>query len=205
MNGSTTPSFKHVPQCNIWCDCYANTHMKMETRIEQLIGLKNILAVGYCFLLVVLISGCVQDDSEQGLQLGGVAPDFAVKDLSGNVAVLSNFTGSPVILRFFETDCRFCRADTAVFKGFYSKNKEKGLHILYIGSFYENREALQAFIEELGIGFPVAMDMDAKLADLYDIRAYPQTLFISPDQKLLAALLGGVSEAEMVEILGEFL
>ncbi|MFW2365756.1 MAG: TlpA family protein disulfide reductase [Desulforhopalus sp.] len=168
--------------------------------------------VGYLFVrralflaLFLICTGCVQEEKVQVLQLGDTAPDFAAKDLEGNVAVLSNFAGSPIILRFFETGCRFCKADTPAFSKFYQKNKGKGLQLLYIGSFYESEEALQAFIDELGVDFPVAMDEGARLADLYAIRAYPQTLFISPEQKIVAAILGGVGEAELEEILGKYL
>ena len=66
-------------------------------------------------------------------------------------------------------------------------------------------ESLQLFADELGIVFPIAMDKNGGLADLYDIRAYPQTIFIGPDQKILAAILGGVGEAELQEIMGKFL
>lgn len=157
------------------------------------------------FIFLLLFSGCVQEEKAQNLQLGDPAPDFAVKDLAGRVTVLSNFAGSPVILRFFETGCRFCKADTPAFSRFYDKYKGKDLQLLYIGSFYESEEALRTFIDELHIDFPVAMDEGARLADLYGVRVYPQTLFISPDQKIVAAILGGVGEAELEEILGKYL
>ncbi len=154
------------------------------------------------FLLAFLLLGCVHEEKHKPLQLGDTAPDFAVKDLQGNVIVLSNLQGSPVILRFFETNCRFCRADTPAFTKFYAAHKDKRLQILYIGSFYEKEHDLQAFAKELGLVFPVALDKQAQLADLYGIRAYPQTVFIGPDRKILAALLGGVGEAELQEIFG---
>lgn len=159
------------------------------------------IAVLFCLVL----GGCGQEEKPKGLRLGDTAPDFAVKDIDDRVIVLSSLRGGPVILRFFESNCRFCKADTPAFKDFYSKYRDKGLRVIYIGSFYEKREALQAFAEELQIDFPVALDTAARLADLYDIRAYPQTLFISPDQKILAALLGGVGQAELQEILGKYL
>lgn len=156
-------------------------------------------------MFMVLFAGCVQEEKVKNLQLGDPAPDFAAKDLAGKVTVLSSLKGNPVILRFFETGCRFCKADTPAFSKFYQKYNSKGLQLLYIGSFYESNEALRDFIDELEINFPVAMDEDARLADLYGIRAYPQTIFISPDQKIVAAILGGVGEAELVEILGQYL
>lgn len=157
------------------------------------------------FLLLPLFLGCVQEKKTKPLQLGDIAPDFAVKDLQGKVTVLSSLHGSPVILRFFETNCRFCRADTPAFSKFYTRHKDQGLQVLYIGSFYEKGESLQVFADQLGLVFPVAMDKNGGLADLYDIRAYPQTIFISPDQKILAAILGGVGEAELQEIMGKYL
>lgn len=156
----------------------------------------------FLLLLVVVLLSCVREDQPKPLQLGDTAPDFAVKDLQGNVIVLSNLRGHPVILRFFETNCRFCRADTPAFTHFYNAHKDQGLQVLYIGSFYEKEQDLQAFARELGLVFPVALDKQAHLADLYGIRAYPQTVFISPDHKILAALLGGVGETELREIFG---
>jgi peroxiredoxin len=168
-------------------------------------GWRKILARFFLLLALLLLLGCIQEKKSKPLQLGDTAPDFAIKDLSGKVTVLSNLHGSPVILRFFETNCRFCRADTPAFTKFYSEHKDKGLQVLYIGSFYENVEKLREFAEEMAIVFPVAADRDAALADLYDIRAYPQTIFIDPEQKILAAILGGVGEAELQEILGKYL
>ena len=177
----------------------------MQKKIGTAMKHKAFLFFMLLLLLLPLFLGCVQDKKIKPLQLGDTAPDFAVKDLEGKVIVLSNLHDSPVILRFFETNCRFCRADTPAFTKFYLEHKDQGLQVLYIGSFYEKVESLQAFADELGIVFPIAMDKKAELADLYDIRAYPQTVFISPDQKILAAILGGVGEAELQEILGKYL
>lgn len=164
------------------------------------------LAIAVLSVVVLLLFvGCSPQEQARDLQLGDIAPDFAVKDLQGDVLVLSSKKGKPVIVRFFETDCRFCKADTPVFTNFYNENKDKGLEIIYIGSFYEDEKALKKFVEEINPNFPVAMDANARLANLYGIKAYPQTLFISPDQTILAALLGGVGKAELQEILGQYL
>ena len=161
----------------------------------------------FAFLVTRLLLGCdrERETPQANLQLGDSAPDFAAKDLDGNVTVLSSLRGSPVILRFFETQCRFCKADTPIFNEFYKKHQDTGVKILYVGSFYENEKALRAFTGELGTTFPVILDNGAKLADQYGIRAYPQTVFLSPEGKILAALLGAVSEAELTEILGKYL
>jgi len=174
---------------------------------EKLAGLGRLSTILTVIVVVgAILCGCEgQQETKKELQLGDPAPDFAIKTLSGEVAVLSSLRGRPVILRFFETGCRFCRADTPAFNRFYTKHKDNGLYVLYIGSFYESRVALEKFIEELQLDFPVAMDEGAKLADLYGVKAYPQTIFIGPQGQLLAALLGGVGEPEMEEIFAEYL
>jgi peroxiredoxin len=136
---------------------------------------------------------------------GDTAPDFAARDIDGNVIVLSSLAGKPVVVRFMETNCRFCKADTPIFNSYFEKYREKGLTVVYISSFYEDIKAVKSFIELLEVSFPVVMDNDAKLADLYNVKVYPQTFMIGPDRQILANIFGGVGEAEFTELLGAYL
>lgn len=155
------------------------------------------------FLLVFLLTGCQPAEESKELHLGDTAPDFAIKTMDGDVIVLSSLKGQGVILRFFETNCRFCKADTPAFIDYYNKVGKEKLTVLYVGSFYESEDSLRAFTEELGVNFPVAMDQNGRLAKQYNILAYPQTLFIGKNMELLAAILGGVGSAELEEIMGK--
>lgn len=154
---------------------------------------------------VVMAGGCQQERRVGPLKTGDQAPDFAVKDLDGDVIVLSSLAGHPVIIRFWDTDCRFCRADTPIFNRYFEKYRDKGLQVIYVSSFNADKKAVQDFIELLEVPFPVVMDNEAKLADLYNVEVYPQTFVIGPDRHLLAHLYGGVGEAELIELIGRFL
>lgn len=166
----------------------------------------QILLLSLLLLCVLLLaSGCQQQQRSGPLKVGEEAPDFAVKDLNGNVIVLSNLAGNPVVIRFWDTSCRFCKADTPIFNRYFEKYKDKGLHVVYVSSFYEDKKAVQNFIKLLEIPFPAVMDPEAKLADLYNVEVYPQTFIIGPDRQLIAHLYGGVGEAELVELVGGFL
>jgi peroxiredoxin len=157
------------------------------------------------FLIVILLSGCTTEETETNIEVGAIAPDFCVKDLDGNIVILSNFKEEPVILRFWETDCRFCRADTPIINVYFEKYKDRGLKVFYISASTENKEAVTDFIKDLEVPFPVIMDDDAIIADLYNILLYPQTLIIAPGQKILAIIPGGVGEADLDELIGPFL
>ncbi len=156
-------------------------------------------------LALLLLFGCQPEKPPAEFSLGDPAPDFAARDLDGRVVVLSSLRGKAVILRFFESDCRFCKADTPILAELSRRYRQDGLMVLYVGSFYDQEAALRAFVAEQGIDFPVLLDQSARLADLYRIRVYPQTLFISPEQTLVGALLGAVGAAEVREIFAPYL
>ena len=69
----------------------------------------------------VSIFGCSNEEVAKEIAVGDDAPDFMAKDLQGNVVILSYFKDQPVILRFWETDCKFCRADTPIINVYFEK------------------------------------------------------------------------------------
>ena len=51
----------------------------------------------------------------------------------------------------------------------------------------------------------MALDGDGKMTADYQVSMVPQTIFISPDRKIITAMLGGVGEAELQELIGSYL
>lgn len=166
--------------------------------------LRFLFFLGICVFSLFLVS-CQQQRKGVPLAAGDTAPDFMVKDLDGRVHVLTNLVPKPVVLRFFETNCRFCRADTPIINHYFTENSGRGLQVIYVAGFYETREAVDDFVELLDVPFPVVMDGEAKMADLYNIKVYPQTFVIGPDRKILANIFGGVGDAELDELLTGYL
>lgn len=138
------------------------------------------------------------------MQLGDRAPDFTAVDQHGNEISLSEYVGGPVVIRFWSVDCKFCRADTPVFNEYYRKYREQGLMIIYI-SRQNDPVMVKRFIDDLKIEFPVVIDVDGEIARQYRVKLDPQAIFIDPQHKLTAAVLGGVGEAEMKRLLGGYL
>ena len=135
-------------------------------------------------MLSALLTACGDDQADK-LKIGDKAPAFSLQDLDGNRISLSDMKGSPVILRFFLTDCKFCRADTPVFNDFYTRYHKKGLQVLYIDSLGVDPKVVNTFVKELGILFPVARDHGGKVSARYNVRALPQTIVLDPDHKIL--------------------
>jgi peroxiredoxin len=160
-----------------------------------------------CMLLLLLSSLLVSACSSQPdkkLAVGDSAPLFALKSLDGKALNLADMKGSPVLLRFFLTDCKFCRADTPVFNEFYTKYNEQGLKVLYIDSLGVEQKTVKAFAKELGILFPVTQDRGGEVTRKYRVRALPQTIVLGPDHRIKAAILGGVSSEELDRLLAPY-
>lgn len=155
------------------------------------------------FLILLLSAACSRDDSAKSLKIGDMAPDFSVMDMTGKQLSLKSWVGSPVILRFWSTDCKYCRADTPVFNRYFEQYKPRGLQVIYLNTGAAPSE-VAAFVKELEIPFPVVLDDGGKIAELYRVKIVPQTIIIDPDQKIIAAILGGVGEAELNELVGKY-
>jgi peroxiredoxin len=136
--------------------------------------------------------------------MGDQAPPFMAEDLQGQKVSLESHAGKPVILRFFVPDCKYCRADTAVFNEYFRVYKEKGLGVIYINTDPTPGE-VQKFVSDLGITFPVVLDPKRTIADQYRVQVVPQTIILDPAHRVIGAILGGVSKEELDKQLLEFL
>ncbi len=166
-------------------------------------SLYSFLAVLLCVLVLVL--GACSQEKKKALAIGDQAPDFTATAMLGEKIHLSDWKGSPVILRFWSTECKYCRADTPIFNYYFKKYKEKGLHVVYVNTSGEPLDEVKEFVANLEICFPVITEGGIAIGKQYNVKIVPQTIFISPEGKILTAILGGVGEAEFIEIFGGYL
>lgn len=162
-----------------------------------------LLAVLFTAVTALLLHACSGDNNS--IHVGDTVTSFTGTDLSGKTFSLKSYKGRPVVIRFFLTDCEYCKADTPIFNRFYDKYRDKGLVMVYINNNGLNKAEVQAFTRQLNITFPVIYDSAGTIAKQYNIKLQPLTLILSPEHKLLGALLGGVSEPELHELLSPYL
>ncbi len=151
---------------------------------------------------IALAAGCTGKGKR--LKVGDPAPLFSASAVNGKTISLASLKGRPVVLRFFEPDCRYCKADTAVFSKYYQQYHDKGLEIIYI-DVSPDTNLVKSFIKELHIPFPVIQDMKGKIAAEYLVKVVPQAIVLSPDLKIEGAMMGGVSEAELKDLLAKYI
>lgn len=158
----------------------------------------------FVFTAALLLLNSCSGGRTKAIRVGDTISSFSGTDLEGKTFSLADHKGSPVIVRFFLINCPYCKADTPIFNNFFDTYGGKGLSIVYINNNGANTGEVKGFAEELKVRFPVIYDPDGKIAQQYNVKVQPLTLVLSPEHKLLAALLGGVSEAELNELLGKY-
>ncbi len=171
--------------------------------VKQSFAVRYNLLFWILLILVISIYGCGQEKQKR-LNLGDQAPDFTGTSLKGESISLSQYANSPVLVRFFSTDCNFCRIDTSVFNVLHNKYSGQGLKILYINT-DENSENLSDFVAGTGITFPVLVDPKRTIAGEYNVVSVPLTFVMDPQHIVRGALLGGVAEEQLLEIMQNFL
>lgn len=130
----------------------------------------------------------VEDGSVSFLE----AFDFTLKDLEGNDVTLSEI-GGLIILDFWATWCPPCKEEIPYLVEFYDAYKHRGLTVLGVSA--EELNILEKFMvdfeaQEIEINYPILVDIDRKISQMYGIKSIPTTFFISPDGKLLKKEVG---------------
>ncbi len=158
------------------------------------------LALAAVWLGYLLLWPNTNATASGGVPVGGAAPDFELKTVTGESYRLSDLKGKAVLLNFFATWCRYCEEEMPVLEEAHRLYADQGLVVLGI-DLDETDLAITAFQEELELTFPILVDRGSNVARLYQIVPLPTTYFIDRDGVVRGKWTGAITRDQLREAL----
>ena len=138
--------------------------------------------------------------SEQQTVATTVAPDFTMQDANGKTVKLSDFKGKPVVLNFWTSWCKYCKAEMPYFESAYKQYGNQVQFIMLNAAKSERtKDGGKTFIAESNYTFPVFYETEGKATTLYGLRGFPATIFIDANGNIIERNIGAISQAKLDE------
>ncbi len=135
------------------------------------------------------------------LERGDALPDLALPDMSGTVHRLSEWHGSLVLLNFWAPWCNPCRTEMPLFN---AANEKNGLRVVTVA--VDDPDEVRDYLKDNPVSFPVLL-ADPQRNPSLDFGnaqdAYPYSLLVGRDGKIIAQKVGGFEPAQFKEWLSK--
>ncbi|WP_438311552.1 thiol-disulfide oxidoreductase ResA [Sporosarcina sp. FA9] len=167
----------------------------MKNKKNRLI-MRSVVLIVLAAAIVFTIYTSFAKEKYDVLQVGDIAPDFALFDLNGESHQLSEYKGRGVFLNFWGTWCAPCKKEMPAMGRQYQVYKDQGVQILAV-NIAESDLKVRAFAEQYGMVFPTLIDTTKSVMQTYNVKPLPTTLLINPDGKIVKIITGEMSENDI--------
>ena len=144
--------------------------------------------------------------ARKATQPGAEAPDFTLNDPDGNPVTLSSLRGQYVIVDFWASWCKPCRAGMPAMKELYKKYHSKGLEIIGVSDDTDHNAWKNAIAQDqtpwihVVDEFPVE-NRPARVGLLYGVHYIPSYFLLDKEGKVIGKMEHEELEAKLAELL----
>jgi peroxiredoxin len=123
--------------------------------------------------------------------VGKPAPDFKLELLDGRKVSRADYSGKTLVVTFWASWCDPCRMELPALAKFYLKTHkpDSDFEILAI-SIDDTKAAAAGTAASFKLPFPVALDLDSRVATAYGADSIPMMFVIGKDGKVARSTLG---------------
>jgi cytochrome c biogenesis protein CcmG/thiol:disulfide interchange protein DsbE len=140
---------------------------------------------------------------------GQVAPDFALKDLSGRRVSLASYKGKAVLINFWATWCAPCKIETPWLIELREKYAAQGFEVLGVSTegddlkmddkagWARDKAAVGKFVQRMKVPYPVLMGGDSISREYGGLDVMPASFYVDRKGTVVASQVGGASKSEI--------
>ncbi|MBI4691533.1 MAG: TlpA family protein disulfide reductase [Nitrospirae bacterium] len=152
-------------------------------------SLKRTLVFITLSILIISFVSCKKAVETGPAVVDNMAPDFTLRDISGNTIALSAYRGKVVMVEFWATWCPPCKELVPVLEGLYEKYKDRGFVILALVSEDDGKDAIESFINEYKVTYTVVL-ANNEVIRRYGISSIPISFIINKEGKIVNRHIG---------------
>ena len=162
---------------------------------EPGIAAREVNRVGSWLIAVVVIGAALfavilSPNAPPPIIRGVPAPLFELARLDSDEAVsMEDLRDRVVLINFWATWCKPCEDEMPAMERLYRELRPEGFELLAI-SVDDSPEPVRAFRDRLSLSFPILVDSEQEVAELYQTFRFPESLLVDRNGTVIERYIG---------------
>lgn len=129
-------------------------------------------------------------------KIGYLAPTFELPDLDDRTVRAGGASDRLTMINFWASWCGPCDLEAPDLQELHERHKDRLLLIGVNSTKYDRERNARAFVDEHGLTFPILMDREGVVTELYKIGQFPTTLLVDRDGVIRERVVGVLTKAQ---------
>ena len=121
----------------------------------------------------------------QEVAVGSVLPDFTMDTFQGKPVQASQLTSKITLINFWATWCSACMTEMPSIVKLRGAYHDRGFEVAAVNVDENPETVLPPTLKRLAITFPIFLDHNGHLSELFDVHAIPLTVIMDKNRKVL--------------------